>query len=111
MAADILVYKATHVPVGEGQKQHLELARDIAQKFNFDYQKEFFPLTEPLIRSEEHTSELQTLMRISYAVFCLKKKIINNMIIIIHIISRNSDIIRSNSANRTQSKKDIHVNT
>src|SRR3546814_8884633 len=49
MAADILVYKATHVPVGEDQKQHLELARDIAQKFNFDYQKEFFPLTEPLI--------------------------------------------------------------
>src|SRR3546814_492974 len=51
MAADILVYKATHVPVGEDQKQHLELARDIAQKFNFDYQKEFFPLTEP--RSDE----------------------------------------------------------
>ena len=37
MAADILLYKATHVPVGEDQKQHLELARDIAQKFNNDY--------------------------------------------------------------------------
>jgi tryptophanyl-tRNA synthetase len=37
MAADILVYRATHVPVGEDQKQHLELARDIAQKFNNDY--------------------------------------------------------------------------
>ncbi|WP_341704627.1 tryptophan--tRNA ligase [Ferrovibrio sp.] len=49
MAADILVYKATHVPVGEDQKQHLELTRDIAQKFNFDYQKEIFPLTEPQI--------------------------------------------------------------
>ncbi|MCW0235539.1 MAG: tryptophan--tRNA ligase [Ferrovibrio sp.] len=49
MAADILVYKATHVPVGEDQKQHLELTRDIAQKFNHDYGKEFFPLTEPLI--------------------------------------------------------------
>lgn len=49
MAADILVYKATHVPVGEDQKQHLELTRDIAQKFNHDYGKDFFPLTEPLI--------------------------------------------------------------
>jgi len=49
MAADILVYKATHVPVGEDQKQHLELTRDIAQKFNFDYGQEMFPLTEPLI--------------------------------------------------------------
>jgi len=49
MAADILVYKATHVPVGEDQKQHLELTRDIAQKFNSDYGTEFFPLTEPLI--------------------------------------------------------------
>jgi len=49
MAADILAYKATHVPVGEDQKQHLELARDIAQKFNHDFEKEVFPLTEPLI--------------------------------------------------------------
>ncbi len=49
MAADILVYKATHVPVGEDQKQHLELTRDIAQKFNSDYGTDFFPLTEPLI--------------------------------------------------------------
>jgi tryptophanyl-tRNA synthetase len=50
MAADILVYKATHVPVGEDQKQHLELARDIAQKFNNDYQvPDYFPLPEPVI--------------------------------------------------------------
>jgi tryptophanyl-tRNA synthetase len=50
MAADILVYKATHVPVGEDQKQHLELARDIAQKFNNDYAVPgFFPLPEPVI--------------------------------------------------------------
>jgi tryptophanyl-tRNA synthetase len=49
MAADILAYKATHVPVGEDQKQHLELARDIAQKFNNDYGVDFFPITEPLI--------------------------------------------------------------
>src|SRR4051812_6101280 len=59
MAADILVYQATHVPVGEDQKQHLELCRDIAQKFNNDYAASirahgfgdaFFPLTEPLIQ-------------------------------------------------------------
>ncbi len=59
MAADILVYRATHVPVGEDQKQHLELARDIAQKFNNDfaesitahgYGDEFFPLPEPIIQ-------------------------------------------------------------
>src|SRR6478736_1634214 len=59
MAADILVYRATHVPVGEDQKQHLELARDIAQKFNNDYAKSiaargfgeaFFPQPEPLIQ-------------------------------------------------------------
>ncbi len=50
MAADILVYKATHVPVGEDQKQHLELARDIAQKFNNDYGVEVFPLPEPVIK-------------------------------------------------------------
>jgi tryptophanyl-tRNA synthetase len=49
MAADILVYKATHVPVGDDQKQHLELARDIAQKFNADYGVDFFPLPEPQI--------------------------------------------------------------
>jgi tryptophanyl-tRNA synthetase len=65
MAADILLYKATHVPVGDDQKQHLELTRDIAQKFNNDFGKQlfakrqgrrrrssradFFPLTEPLI--------------------------------------------------------------
>jgi tryptophanyl-tRNA synthetase len=49
MAADILAYKATHVPVGEDQKQHLELARDIAQKFNNDFGKELFPLPNPVI--------------------------------------------------------------
>ena len=50
MAADILVYRATHVPVGEDQKQHLELTRDIAQKFNNDFGAQgFFPLTEPVI--------------------------------------------------------------
>jgi tryptophanyl-tRNA synthetase len=50
-AADILVYKATHVPVGEDQKQHLELTRDIAQKFNNDFNAPgFFPLPEPLIQ-------------------------------------------------------------
>jgi len=49
-AADILVYKATHVPVGEDQKQHLELTRDIAQKFNNDFGAPgFFPLTDPVI--------------------------------------------------------------
>ena len=50
MASDILLYKATHVPVGSDQKQHLELSRDIAQKFNNDFNcKDFFPLPEPLI--------------------------------------------------------------
>jgi len=58
MAADILLYRATHVPVGDDQKQHLELTRDVAQKFNNDFREsirrngfgdEFFPLTEPLI--------------------------------------------------------------
>ena len=50
-AADILLYKATHVPVGEDQKQHLELTRDIAQKFNADYARPgFFPLPEPVIQ-------------------------------------------------------------
>jgi tryptophanyl-tRNA synthetase len=56
MAADILVYRATHVPVGEDQKQHLELARDVAQKFNNDFAvnggADFFPLPEPLILGE-----------------------------------------------------------
>jgi tryptophanyl-tRNA synthetase len=49
MAADILLYKATHVPVGEDQKQHVELARDIAGAFNRRYEVEFFPLPEPAI--------------------------------------------------------------
>ena len=49
MAADILLYKATHVPVGDDQKQHLELARDIAGAFNRRYDREFFPLPEPQI--------------------------------------------------------------
>jgi tryptophanyl-tRNA synthetase len=49
MAADILLYHATHVPVGEDQKQHVELTRDIAAKFNHDYGIDFFPLTEPVI--------------------------------------------------------------
>jgi len=52
MAADIMAYKATHVPVGEDQKQHLELTRDIAQKFNNDFGVEFFPIVEPLIFGE-----------------------------------------------------------
>jgi len=50
MAADILLYKATHVPVGDDQKQHIELARDIAQKFNNDYRVDFFALPEPVIQ-------------------------------------------------------------
>ncbi|QFT71691.1 tryptophan--tRNA ligase [Ruegeria sp. THAF33] len=49
MAADILIYHATHVPVGEDQKQHLELTRDIAIKFNNDFGVDFFPVTEPVI--------------------------------------------------------------
>ena len=52
MAADIMAYKATHVPVGEDQKQHLELTRDIAQKFNNDFGVDFFPVVEPLIFGE-----------------------------------------------------------
>tara|TARA_Y100000590_G_scaffold296609_1_gene334207 strand:+ start:846 stop:1856 length:1011 start_codon:yes stop_codon:yes gene_type:complete len=53
MAADILLYKATHVPVGEDQKQHLELTRDIAKKFNNDFNcGEYFPIVEPLIPKE-----------------------------------------------------------
>lgn len=49
MASDIMIYKATHVPVGEDQKQHLELTRDIVLKFNNDFKKEVFPLPEPVI--------------------------------------------------------------
>ena len=52
MAADILIYKATHVPVGEDQKQHLELCRDIAQKFNNDFKKDLFPIIEPVIMQQ-----------------------------------------------------------
>ncbi|MGH6942964.1 MAG: tryptophan--tRNA ligase, partial [Geminicoccaceae bacterium] len=52
MAADILLYRGTHVPVGEDQKQHLELARDVAGAFNRKYDTEFFPLPEPLIFGE-----------------------------------------------------------
>ncbi len=48
-AADVLIYQATHVPVGDDQKQHLELARDIASKFNTDYDVDLFPLPEPYI--------------------------------------------------------------
>lgn len=49
MAADILLYHATHVPVGEDQKQHVELTRDIAKKFNHDFKNDFFPETTPVI--------------------------------------------------------------
>ena len=49
MAADILIYKATHVPVGEDQKQHVELTRDIAAKFNHDFKSDYFPEPEPII--------------------------------------------------------------
>ncbi len=52
MAADILLYKANYVPVGEDQKQHIELARDIAQKFNNNYKTELFPMPEPMILGE-----------------------------------------------------------
>ena len=52
MAADILIYKATHVPVGEDQKQHLELARDIAGTFNRQFKVDYFPLPEPQILGE-----------------------------------------------------------
>jgi tryptophanyl-tRNA synthetase len=52
MAADILAYQATHVPVGDDQKQHLELARDIAGTFNRVFGKELFPLPEPMILGE-----------------------------------------------------------
>jgi tryptophanyl-tRNA synthetase len=49
MAADILAYHATHVPVGDDQRQHLELVRDIAQKFNNDFNMDYFPITKPVI--------------------------------------------------------------
>ncbi len=52
MAADILLYHATHVPVGDDQKQHLELTRDIASKFNHDFQIDFFPITKPVIEGD-----------------------------------------------------------
>ena len=52
MAADILLYRSTHVPVGEDQKQHLELSRDIAGAFNRSYGEDYFPLPEPLILGE-----------------------------------------------------------
>ena len=52
MSEDILIYLATHVPVGEDQKQHLELTRDIAQKFNNDFKTDLFPIPEPLIFGE-----------------------------------------------------------
>ena len=59
MAADILLYKATHVPVGADQKQHLELCRDVAQKFNNDFKKNVFPIPEPLI--QKNTSRVMSL--------------------------------------------------
>ena len=57
MAADILVYHATHVPVGEDQKQHLELTRDIAAKFNHDYGVEFFPADRAGDRGRGHAGD------------------------------------------------------
>ena len=59
MASDILLYKSTHVPVGADQKQHLELCRDIAQKFNSDFKNEVFPIPEPLI--QENISRVMSL--------------------------------------------------
>ena len=59
MAADILLYKSTHVPVGADQKQHLELCRDIAQKFNSDFNSNLFPIPEPLI--QENISRVMSL--------------------------------------------------
>ena len=59
MAADILLYKATHVPVGDDQKQHLELARDIAHKFNTDYELDFFPLPEPVMNNNTRIMSLR----------------------------------------------------
>ena len=59
MAADILLYRADKVPVGDDQKQHLELTRDIAHKFNSDYKKDFFKLPEPIIN--EHAPRIMSL--------------------------------------------------
>ena len=59
MAADILLYGSTHVPVGDDQKQHLELARDIAHKFNTDYQTDFFTLPEPLMTKDTRIMSLR----------------------------------------------------
>ena len=59
MAADILLYKATHVPVGDDQKQHLELSRDIAHKFNTDYGLDFFPLPEPVMNNNTRIMSLR----------------------------------------------------
>ena len=64
MASDIMLYKATHVPVGEDQKQHLELTRDIAQKFNNDFKKDIFPLPEPIIM--ENAARIMSLRAVSY---------------------------------------------
>lgn len=59
MAADILLYKATHVPVGEDQKQHVELTRDIAIKFNHDYKTELFPIPDCIIREGSRIMSLR----------------------------------------------------
>ena len=58
MAADILLYHATHVPVGEDQKQHIELTRDIAAKFNHDYGVDFFPLHRAGHRGRRHPRDV-----------------------------------------------------
>ena len=63
MAADILLYRATHVPVGEDQKQHLELARDTAAKFNNDYKVDFFPLPEAVLPKAK---EFNIILRLYY---------------------------------------------
>ena len=75
MAADILLYKATHVPVGADQKQHLELSRDIAQKFNNDFNcKDFFPLPAPLIsKNISRISSLNNLITLALYRFGLVK--------------------------------------
>src|SRR3546814_10717392 len=89
MSADILLFNADKVPVGRDQVQHIEMARDFGQRFNHLYGEHFrlpgaaieenvatLPGLDGRKMSEDrkHTSELQSLMRISYAVFCLKKK-------------------------------------
>jgi tryptophanyl-tRNA synthetase len=63
MAADILAYKSTHVPVGDDQRQHLNLARDIAQKFNSDYQHDFFPIPEAVFSRAPRVMSLQDASR------------------------------------------------